>query len=134
MCFNVYSAHWTTRHIGAHWDFLMCSAMCTTSDNVFRNVLLADFPMCSKHIDLQCAPMCLQCFFNVFFRTLKHIVVIVAQLHKNVPDYNVFQCVTMCLQCASKTHSMGFNVPPMFFQCVSCTLGYCTILNVQKTH
>ena len=143
MCYNVFAAHWAARHIRAHWDFSMCSAMCT-SDNVFRNVFLAGFAMCPKHIDFQWASMCLQCFFNVFFctlkhiethwNTLKHIVVIVAQLHKNVPDYNVFQCVTMCLQWALKTHPMGSNVPPMFFQCVSCTLGYCPILNVQKTH
>ena len=103
------------------------------------------FAMCCLRIS-QCVQNTLtfnvlQCAFNVFsmcffahWNTLKHIVVIVAQLHKNVPDYNVFQCVTMCLQWALKTHSMGFNVPPMFFQCVSCTLGYCTILNVQKTH
>ena len=136
MCFNVFLAHWAAQHIGAHWDFSMCSAMCT-SDNEFLNVLLADFAMCSKHIDFKCASMCLQCFFNVFFahwNTLKHIVVIVAQLHKNFPDYNVFQCVIMCLQCALKTHSMCFNVSPMFFQCVLCTLGYWHILNVQKTH
>ena len=31
------------------------------------------------------------------------IVVIVAKLHKNVPDYNVFQCVT------SNVHPMGLN-------------------------
>ena len=67
MCRNVFqcvsstlgcSAHW------AHWNFSMCSAMCT-SDNVFRNVLLADFAMRSKHIGLQCAFSVSQCVFNV---------------------------------------------------------------------
>ena len=55
--------------------------------------------------------MCVQCAF----RTLKHIMVIVAQLHKNFPDYNVFQCVSMCLQCASNVPLMCFHVFSMCF-------------------
>ena len=122
-------AHW--RHIGGGGEvpnvfIVQCVIMCP---NAFQCVFQCIF--------LQCVSMCLQCFFNVFFahwNTLKHIVVIVAQLHKNVPDCNVFQCVIMCLQCALKTHSMCFNVSPIFFQCVSWALGYWRILNVQKTH
>ena len=140
MCYNVLQCVCSTLGCSAHSGTLgflnvfcnvherQCVSQCVACG--FPNVFKTHWPsMCSN-----VPSMFFQCVFFAHWNTLKHIVVIVAQLHKNVPDYNVFQCVTMCLQWALKTHSMCFNVPPMFFQCVSCTLGYCPILNVQKTH
>ena len=117
MCCNVFqcvsstlgcSAHW------AHWNFSMCSAMCT-SDNVFRNVLLADFAMRSKHIGLQCAFNVPQCVFNVFFCTLKHIETHCGDCCNN---YIKISLIIMCFnvfQCAPNVHPMCSNVFSMCF-------------------
>ena len=117
MCCNVFqcvsstlgcSAHW------AHWNFSMCSAMCT-SDNVFRNVLLADFAMRSKHIGLQCAFNVPQCVFNVFFCTLKHIETHCGDCCNN---YIKISLIIMCFnvfQCAPNVHPMCSNMFSMCF-------------------
>ena len=92
----------------------MCSAMCT-SDNVFRNVLLADFAMRSKHIGLQCAFNVPQCVFNVFFCTLKHIETHCCDCCNN---YIKISLIIMCFnvfQCAPNVHPMCSNVFSMCF-------------------
>ena len=72
MCRNVFQCVFGTLGCSAHsgtLGFLNVFAMCTSA-NAFRNVLFADFAMCSKHIGFQCAsnvpPMCIQCVSMCF--------------------------------------------------------------------
>ena len=75
MCHNVFQCVSSTLGCSAHsgtLGFLNVFAMCTSA-NAFRNVLFADFAMCSKHIGFQCAfNVPLMCF-NVFTMCFSHI-------------------------------------------------------------
>ena len=120
MCYNVLQCVFSTLGCSTHWGTLgflnvirnvherQCVSQCVACG--FRNVFKTHW-----------LSMCLQCAFNVFSMCFLHIEThwntLLWLLHnyiKNVPDYNVFQCVIMCA-----------NVPPMCLQCASNVFSMC---------
>ena len=119
MCFQHIGLLDTLGHIGISQCVpqcaraTMCFAMCFLRvSQCVQNTLTFNGRQCASNVFSMC-------FLHIetHWNTLKHIVVIVAKLHKNVPDYNVFQCVVMCanvrskhIQCASMCLQFFFNV------------------------
>ena len=124
MCYNVLQCVFSTLDYSTHWGTLgflnvfrnvherQCVSQCVSCG--FRNVSKTHWLSMGVNVP----PMFFQCVFlhiETHWNTLKHIVVIVAKLHKNVPDYNVFQCVVMCANVRSKHIQCGSMCLQFFF-------------------